>query len=284
MTAPENPRRLKNDPELGPLLRSLEGDALSAERLAASREAVVAAAAAAGAGGLSVAALWKWLAVIAAIGVGGYALLRSPPAPAPAPAPDTTAAVVRLDAGIPVVSDAAVPALALDAALAPADAAPRAGARRRLATAVPRDAAAPAPAPDAAPPPASSSLPEQLALFRASQSAAAAGRYDEAVAGIDELLRRFPASPVRADAELGKAEFLVRAGRRRQAIALIERLVTRAPHRGRRGELFRVLGDQHRQGGDCERAAAAYRQAVALATTRRERGAARRGLERCLQP
>jgi tetratricopeptide (TPR) repeat protein len=132
-----------------------------------------------------------------------------------------------------------------------------------------------------APPPAPSQLPQQIKLFEAARRAGRARRYKKAVNLIERLLRRFPNTPLAAEARLSRAEFLVRAGRLGAATTAVRGLLVDPRHAGRRGELLRVLGDLLRRQGDCRGAAVAYRQALAASLSKKDARAARRGLAAC---
>jgi tetratricopeptide (TPR) repeat protein len=262
MMAPPNPPRLRDGQEFGDLLARYAAEAPSAERLAHSAAIVeqrLAApplligggpAALATGGALKVGAI---VVGVAAASVVGYHYLA--PAPRPATPPAVTA---------PPSPPVAAPA---------PSAAPRpAGSRPSVAP--PRRITAPAPA-------AHSDLPEQVRLFTAAKDAARAGHYDEALRHLDELARRFPATPLKAEAQLSRADYLARAGRLDEAIAAVEKLVESPRHVGRRPELWHVLGDLRVKRGDCGAALTAYRQALALGRPEPQAETIRRGIEKC---
>jgi hypothetical protein len=129
--------------------------------------------------------------------------------------------------------------------------------------------------------PAPSELPEQIALYEDARAAAGRGELARGIDLLDELLRRFPATQLRAEAELTRAELLTRADRLADAAAALEALAADATHRGRRGELLRALGDVRRKQGDCAAAIDAYTRARAAGVTGAESQKVDRGLERC---
>ncbi|NVB80005.1 MAG: tetratricopeptide repeat protein, partial [Kofleriaceae bacterium] len=133
---------------------------------------------------------------------------------------------------------------------------------------------------DAEPAPMSD-LPEQIRIYEAARAANRGGDFDGALAHLDELVRRFPATLLRADAELTRADVLARAGRLAEAAQAFEVLAADPVHRGRRGELLRTLGDLYRRLGDCPNALAAYTRAEAERLTDRDRAAVARGRVRC---
>jgi tetratricopeptide (TPR) repeat protein len=139
----------------------------------------------------------------------------------------------------------------------------------------------PAPPPDAGVEPPSSDLPEQIRLYEEARDAGRRGDFTVGIANLDELLRRFPATPLRDEAELTRAELLTRADRLGDAVRALEQLIDDPSHAGRRGELLRTLGDVHRKAGDCERAIDAYTRAQAERLSKRERAKVERGLARC---
>jgi len=270
----EAPPRLK-DGELGAIVRSAAGGGMSAERLARNGSRVHALIAAG-----AKATRWKLLLglLFGALGVAVVALV-----------------VPRGDHATETVQVQAPPAPAADAALAaPADAAP-------AIAAIEPDAAPPVEPPhrraaarativvdagvvehvavDAAPTP--SDLPEQIALYDQARAFASAGNFAAAIDRIDELLRRFPSTQLRSEAELTRADALARGGRLAEAAHAFEGLVRDDAHRGRRGELLRTLGDLYRRQGDCTRARDAYTRALAERLGERDRADAERGRDRC---
>src|SRR5439155_18451401 len=98
-----------------------------------------------------------------------------------------------------------------------------------------------------------------------------------ALSRLDELLRRFPATPLRADAELTRADVLARAGRLAEAAQAFDALARDDAHRGRRGELLRTLGDLYRQLHDCKLANDAYTRALAEKLSEKDRADAEHG-------
>jgi tetratricopeptide (TPR) repeat protein len=271
----ESPPRLKHDPALGPVIRAGDDAALAADRLVRNHDAVKARIAA------PASRAWLWTVGLLMLALGGAVLLagrlrggsdaRSPVvAGAPAAAPT---APISVDAGVAVVVDATI-----EAALAPDPAPPPAPVvkpRRRAAAPPPADAVpAPAPAP-------SSDLPEQIRLYEAARTAGRQGEFATGIARIGELLGRFPGTPLRAEAELTRAELYARAGRHDEAVAALEQLIASPAHAGRRGELLRTLGDLARKHGDCARAVEVYTRARAERLSARERTRVASGLAGC---
>jgi tetratricopeptide (TPR) repeat protein len=140
----------------------------------------------------------------------------------------------------------------------------------------------PPPAPIPPPPPASE-LPEQIRLYEAARAASGRREFTQGLEHIAELLRRFPSTPLRAEAELTRADLLTRADRLDEAVAA-EALAIDNSHRGRRGELLRTIGDLRRKQGDCTRAIDAYARARATTLSATEKARVERGMERCAQP
>jgi len=268
----ERPPLLKDDAELGAVIRAGDQASLSAERLAQSREAVKALATAAPA---SLAWLWKigvlLVALIALVVLVELPDGREEPPPPSPPAPRV--AVPSIDAGVvaPLVAEPVAEPMPEPVA-EPAPPSPRP--RKR--------AARPAePPPDAGVEPPSSDLPEQIRLYEDARDAGRRGDFTVGIATIDELLRRFPATPLRDEAELTRAELYTRADRIDDAVRALEQLIDDPSHAGRRGELLRTLGDVHRKAGDCARATDAYTRAQAERLGKRERAKVERGLSRC---
>jgi tetratricopeptide (TPR) repeat protein len=287
----ERPPRLEHDAELGAIVRAAKDVHVGPERLAANAARIKTAIATGGSF-----ALWKLLVplllISGAAAVTWWLLGRDEepgqaPALAVAPAPD--AAIVPPDAAGPEVDAAApeqaAPEQAAPEPAAPAPAAPEAPAASRVRRPpIPRatpDAAPPDAAPPAAAPPATSDLPEQIRLYDEALAAAARGALPSALDRLDELLRRFPATPLRPDAELTRAELLARADRYDEAVTALEAQAGARAHAGRRAELLRTLGDLHRKHGDCTRATDAYTRALAAHPGERDRRDAERGRDRC---
>ncbi len=268
----ERPPRLR-DGELGPILRAADEAGMSPERLAENGKRVKALIAAG-----TTSALWKLLGGVLLLGVLAvpiaWQLGRSEEAPPPAPPP-----VVAAPALVAPPPDAAPIAVVEPDAPPELPPPPLPVHHHRV---VPPDAAeAPPPPPPDAPP---SDLPAQLALYDEARAAAASGSYQTALDRIDELFQRFPATQLRADAELTRADVLARAGRLADAARAFEALASDAAHRGRRGELLRTLGDLYRQLHDCARAKDAYTRALAERLSEKDRADAERGRNRCGSP
>jgi tetratricopeptide (TPR) repeat protein len=270
----ERPPRLEHDAELGAIVRAAKDVRVGPERLAANADRIRTSIAA----GSSFAA-WKLLLSLLLIGgavavtwslIGRREELRPAPALAVAAPPDAgaDAAIVIPDAQAPEV-DAAAPAVPA----APGVRRPRI--RRVEPDLVPPDAGLP----DAAT--ATSDLPEQIRLYDEARKAAARGELSPAIDRLDELLRRFPATQLRPDAELTRAELLARANRHDEAVTALEALAGARAHAGRRAELLRTLGDLHRKHGDCTRAIDAYTRALAAHPRERDRRDAESGRDRC---
>jgi TolA-binding protein len=272
----ERPPRLEHDAELGAIVRAAKEVHVGPERLAHNAARIKTAIAA---GGSS--ALWKLL--LALLLIGGavavtWSLVGRDEEPRPTPArvvaltPD--AAIITPDAPGPG-GDLAAPDAVEPEAVAP-DAPIASPVHRPSSPRVTPDAAPP----DAAPP-ATSDLPEQIRLYDEARQAAARGELASAIDRLDELLRRFPATQLRPDAELTRAELLARADRYDEAVTALEALAGARAHAGRRAELLRTLGDLHAKHGDCARATDAYTRALAAHPGERDRTDAERGRDRC---
>jgi hypothetical protein len=263
----EQPPRLKDSPELGAVIRAAGEANVTPERLA-DNAAGVKALIASGA----TTALWKLilpLLLLAAI-VAPIAVKLATPADEPPPPPPPAAPVAVAPAVVPDAPEA-VPD-PIDATEPPPPPAPR-----RHATPVPVDAAViveDAPA-------AKSELAAQIELYRAARDAGVRGDVAHGIELIDDLLRQYPATPLRAEADLTRADFLARANRLDEAARAVEELLRDAAHGGRRGELLRTLGDLYRRQGDCTRAIDAYTRALAERLSERDRADVERGRDRC---
>ncbi|HEY5926170.1 MAG TPA: tetratricopeptide repeat protein [Kofleriaceae bacterium] len=263
------PPRLKHGDEFGPLLRAGDLADVSAERLASNAAGYKALIA-----GGATTALWKLivpLLLLVAIAIPAIVIgTRGASEPMSAAAPHEQAALDIENAETHATVTSREPAVAVPEPepSKPTPAAPKsAPAVVELAQ------------PPAVPPP--SELPEQIRIYEDARDAGRRGDYAIAIAGIDDLLRRFPASPLRAEAELTRAELFARGNRVDEAVRAVEVLVADERHRGRRGELLRMLGDLHRRSGDCPRAVDAYTRALAQRLSDRDRTEVVKGRDRC---
>jgi hypothetical protein len=209
---------------------------------------------------------------------------------APAPAVEAPAPMPAIEP--PLDADAITTAATIVAEPRPAPA-PAGAARPVKRPRIDPDAAPPAPPAPPPPAPPASDLPEQIRLYEEARAAGTRREYDLGLERLAELLHRFPATPLRADAELTRAELLARADRLDAAAAALDALVADAAHAGRRAEqlrppragrravVLRTLGDVHRQRGDCPAALAAYGRARDAGPSARQAAAIDRGIARC---
>ena len=70
--------------------------------------------------------------------------------------------------------------------------------------------------------PSPSELPEQIRIYEEARDAGRRGEFSTAIASIDDLLRRFPSTPLRAEAELTRAELFARADRLDEAVRAVD--------------------------------------------------------------
>ena len=264
----KNPTRLK-DGELGAVLRAADVTA-APERLASNAARIKAQIAT-----VTAFALWKLLVALGILALAvplAWKLATRSGAPAPlAPAPPPPIVTAAIPLAPSVEADAGV---VVDVA---PDAAPPPRPHRVVAQHELADAGIAAPI-DAAPEP--SQLPAQIALYEAAHDAAARGELAHAIDLIDQLLRDFPATQLRADAELTRAELLARTDRA-DAVTALEALIADPVHAGRMAELLRTLGDLYRRRGDCTRALDAYQRALSAHPGERDRKAAEAGRDHC---
>ena len=266
----ESPPRLKQGAEYGRILEAAETP-VSPDRIASNQAAIKAAIAA---GVVKSIPLWIKLGLPIVLLVGGYALYRGlardeAPAPAPVVAVSADAMMIEPDAAPMIELDAGV-VVEPDAAIAVVKKQPV----KRVEVVV-VDAGAPAPQSD---------LPAQIALYEQARQAAAKGEVARGIDLLDELFTRFPSTQLRAEAELTRAELLTRANRLDDAAAALDALISSAAHRGRRGELWRALGDVRRKQGDCRRAVEVYTHAREEKLSTTENAKVDRGLESCAAP
>lgn len=130
-------------------------------------------------------------------------------------------------------------------------------------------------------PPAASDLPDQIKLYEAARAAKSRKEFAVALARLDELMRRFPATPLRPDVDLTRAELLMLSDRLGDAAIALDKLANDPAHRGRRGELLRTLGDVRRKQKDCPGAIDAYMRAREAKLSAQEASRVERGIERC---
>ena len=257
----ESPPRLKYGDEFGTLLRAA-GVEVTPERLAKNAAAYKASITPA-----ARTALWKLLVPLVVV-VGLAPVVRRA----------RTASPPELASPLPELSAEARPHAMVTATESPV---PLAVPEPRATPAAPRIAHAIAIPPEPPPVPSPSELPEQIRIYEEARDAGGRSDYATGMARLDELMRRFPATALRAEAELARADFLTRAGRIDEAVAALELLVADAAHSGRRSELLRTLGDLHRRSGHCERAVEAYNRALAERPDDRTREDVMAGRDRC---
>lgn len=129
-----------------------------------------------------------------------------------------------------------------------------------------------------------SELPAQLRLFHSAQSLGKTGSYSSALTIIEQLLTRYPHTPLRAEAEFSQVDFLIRAGRNQEALPKIRKLLNDPNHQGRQGELWRVLGNILQIQGNCSEAIKAYQHALAFPLRKEEIVSIRHALKKCAAP
>jgi tetratricopeptide repeat protein len=274
----ESPPRLV-DGEFGPILRAADTP-IPPERIASNGAAIKAAIA----GGLvrSSFALWKLLLpllLIVGAAIVAPRLLSSPP-DEPTPSPVATPSVsTSSDAPVIVVTHED-PAPIVDAPVEVVEPPHPARTKRVEPPPVGVDVVVVDAGVVDGPPP-SSDLPAQIQLYEDARALAAKGDVAGGLAKLDELLARYPATPLRAEAELTRGELLARTNRHDDAAAALEALANDPSHRGRRGELLRALGDVRRKQGDCPRAIDAYTRARDAGLGAGEKAKVERGLAAC---
>ncbi len=257
----EQPPRLIESAEFGPLLRRAARGEVSPERLMKVQRALEASLAAevgAGAGELAThtglggkLALLLGLGIIASVGVWRETGFEEHPA-----------------------------RVAIEAPAAPpeAPAPPRAAAHKPLGKARPPRVA---PSKPEVPPAPVSALKAELELFHEAERLARAGRFNDALLVLAKLEALYPRGALTAEVVVSRAEYLLRAGREREAAAFIEARLLDASLSSRRAELSLILGDVRLRLGDCPAAVAAYQRALGLGLREEDAETARRGLRRC---
>lgn len=138
--------------------------------------------------------------------------------------------------------------------------------------------------PDATPSPATGTLVEELALFNGAVDHIRGSHYDLALKRIEELMRRFPSTTLKPEAELTRLECLLQLKRHDEARDLLTFLVDDSAHSGRRAELERIFGDVERERGDCASARVHYRASLDAGAKGDEASAVRRGIGMCEAP
>lgn len=264
----EQPPRLKHGDEFGGLLRAADDVAVTPERLAdnAARYKTLIATGA-------TTALWKLLVpfvlLLAVVPIAYRATRATTPPSITNASPEhvLTSEAPTMHARVTAPEEVVA---------APAEEPPT---PRAVAPAKPPAPVVAIPAPPAVPAP--SELPEQIRIYEDARDAGQRADYTTGVRKIDDLLSRFPSTPLRAEAELTRAEYLARANRVDDAARALEALIANSVHRSRHGELLRTLGDLYRRNGDCAHAIAAYDRALALPLRDRDRKEVTAGRARC---
>lgn len=260
----EAPRRLLEDPELGPTLRAAQAARPDAELLVRVERRLRPELNAAPTPGPWLRLRWAVLLGVFGATTAAAAVTqewwwpRTPP-PAPPPAP-----VVRPPLGparpVPPVMVEAPP----EPAPPPKQVEPR-----------------PRPRPAPVPPAPKNTLAEQLERLQRAQVALREGQAAEAVRLADALLRDHPDGPVAPEVRTFRIEALVRAEQWDRAVDAIQEVIEDPAQRGRTGEWWRYLGDLERRRGRCTQALAAYERALAVPLKASSRDAVLAGQQAC---
>ena len=261
-----NPQRLMNDPEFGAALKAAAADGLGPDRLAASGQALEQALV-----GLDGAAVASPLALkvvaagalLAAVGASLWVYNQ--------PEPHQPVATV-----VPVVVNATPTPTAARIALSTPEATPQ------LLAVAPTVTAAVIPQVTVEPTPVVldiSSLSDQIVMYDQAKSYAGQQDYDRATATLEKLLETWPATPLKAEVQLSRADYLTRSGRYSEATQYVNAMLVDPAHAGRTNELLRLLGDLWLKQDNCPQAVAAYEAVVANGGPMDE--SIHRGLARC---
>ncbi len=97
------------------------------------------------------------------------------------------------------------------------------------------------------------------ALYQTAQARAEAGRADEALAALDQLLIDYPSSPLRADAIYSRGSVYLNAGDYDAAIVAFEQVVAEHPDSPVAARAYYSAGDAHFNAGRAAQAETAYR-------------------------
>jgi len=280
MSAVLDPPRLVDDPELRALIRAETGREVDPQLLLRAGRAIRAATHPVPRGSWALRSFSRVALVGAGLGIlfgvsvaAAYALhgwvVRSRARVAVPPPPATSRA--------PQASPVAAPPPPMEP-LAP-EAPPPSPAAERPARA--HVGARPTPEPPAEEPRGASLLSAQLAAYGAAQEAARRRDYPQALRLLAELDARYPDHPLRAEVALSRAEWLFLAGRDDEAAAALKHNLEAPGLRGKRAELWRMLGDVHFRQGRRDEACDAYRQALGLGLAGPQAEAARRAVRSC---
>jgi hypothetical protein len=308
MNVDANPQRLAETEEFGGVVRALAEGRIAPARLAESAQAirerlVKGAPASPGPGAgpspiLAKVGLVVLAGASAVLAVRHFAAVRpvtSQRAPAlkvPTPAPET---IPTTDPERPLEVPMAAPSPERTAPERPRAHPARGsrsageGASESAPARPPSTAASPSPQPEVpraqqpvpAASPNRSDLSLALALFEQAKARASERQYGQALSKLEELRARFPGSPLTAEVELSRADYLARDGRLREAASLVETLAASPTHAGRRAELRRMLADLWIKQGQCAQAARALDQAIRAGLAPAEADVVRLGLEKC---
>lgn len=193
--------------------------------------------------------------------------VKLPAVTAPAVAQEAPAEVVD-PAAVAIVAPAVVPPQAVQveapaeappvqsSVVKPAASASKAPApRRRLEPKNAQAIASPQPVSPVKTAGPTSTLPEQLALYKAGKEALAGGDHGAALKAFESYRATFPAGTLRREVGLSMLEALVRGGKISRASRLAKRLLASGGLGARRAEVRRVLGETQVRLGRCDDAA-----------------------------
>jgi hypothetical protein len=286
------PLRLSQTEPYGDALRELSRQQVSPERIAENAlrlKAQLAALPAAGAGASATATATAHLGTVAKVllpiavtasGIVGYRAMIDPQRTTVTDAAPRTPIRAQAEPAPEAPTLAPPPALAPTPPETHID--PPPPPRPHRVAKQPRSLTEPTPLPAPTRAEVSSDLPEQIELLAQAKRSAAASHFPAALATLEQLAQRFPTSPLRAEADLYRIEWLIAAGHKAEASDAIPRLLADSAHAGRRAELYRLQSELLLQLGRCGAAAGAYNRATAAGLAETEAQVLRNGLEQCV--
>ncbi len=128
---------------------------------------------------------------------------------------------------------------------------------------------------------ASSQLAEQLRLYREAQELAKQEQHKDALRLLQQLLDRFPQSPLQPEIEISRVEILIKDDQEAEAIAHLKKMLPARHHQGKRAMLYFTLADLLRKRGDCPAALAAYQSAQSAGLAEKYQDSPERFINAC---
>ena len=126
-----------------------------------------------------------------------------------------------------------------------------------------------------------SSLQEELKLFNLASHYSEKGNHNEALKYLDKLEQHYPKTILKPEIEINRVNYLIKAGKVKQAVNAIEKILLDKSDDERKPELNCLLGDLWLKLDDCKKAVNFFKKALMLNINGEERDIAMQGIKKC---